>query len=105
MTNLEAVSHDLYPYDVDESLINKRCIDFDLDPSEEYSPENKVLVAKVVISVLRRNLISLQSENNGGYSLAYRDLSKLIYHIALENGFDDIAAEFSDKPRVFVGLD
>lgn len=105
MTNLEAISNELYPYDVDEMLIVKRCMDYSLDANAEYLQGNKVAIAQVVISILRKNLIAIQSENNGGYSLSYREISTMIRNIALENGLKDIAEEFNEKPRVYIGID
>lgn len=105
MTNLEAISQELYPYDVNEQLIVKRCMDYGINAESEYLSDNKSAIAQVVISILRKNLIALQSENNGGYSLAYREISTMIKNIAKENGFDDIAEEFNEKPKVYIGLD
>lgn len=101
MTNYEAISAAIYPYDVDENLIQKSCIDLDLDPDVAYQRSSKPNVAKASISVLR-NLISLSNESNGGYSLSY-DANKLkerIYNIAKENGLADIAEEFEQKPQI-----
>lgn len=101
MTNYDAISAAIYPYDVDENLIKKSCIDLDLDADLAYQRSSKSDVAKASISVLR-NLISLSSEGNGGYSLSY-DANKLkerIYNIAKENGLADIAEEFNQKPQI-----
>lgn len=101
MTNYEAISATIYPYDVDENLIKKSCIDQDIDPDTAYQRSNKTEVAKASISVLR-NMVSLSSEGDNGYSLSY-DTDKLkerIVSIAKENGLTDIAEEFDQKPRI-----
>lgn len=98
MTNFEAISASLYPYDVDDELIQKACIDERVDNEITYELSQKIGVAKVVISILRR-LIVLSSESNGGYGLSY-DTDKLkerIYDVAVDSGLTDIAEEFNVK--------
>ena len=93
MKNFEAISASLYPYDVDPFLKEKACIDEGIDTQADYTVTDKISVAKATIAILR-NLIVLASESNGGYSLSYTDkLEKRIFHIAKENGLDDIAEE------------
>lgn len=88
-----AISASLYPYDVDPFLKEKACIDEGIDTQADYTVTDKISVAKATIAILR-NLIVLASESNGGYSLSYTDkLEKRIFHIAKENGLDDIAEE------------
>lgn len=65
MTNFDAISSDLYPYDVPEFLIEKKCIEEGVDVQADYSADNKLPVAKATIAILR-NLIVLKSESNGG---------------------------------------
>lgn len=101
MTNFEAISAKLYPYSVDDNLIEVSCIDAGLESDALYSPDHKKEVAIVVIMNLR-NLIALSSESNGGYGLSY-DTDKLkerIYLIAKDNGLTDIADEFNNKPSI-----
>lgn len=101
MTNYEAISAMLYPYDVEPMLITKGCIDNNLVVTDEYEVANKGAVAVVTISVLR-NLLVLNSESDSGYSLSYSidGLKKRIAEIAKSNGLTDIAEEFSDVPTV-----
>ena len=68
MTNFEAISARLYPYNVDDNLIAVACLDAELKTEDEYATGNKVSVAKASIDVLKQ-LIVLSSESNGGYSL------------------------------------
>lgn len=101
MTNYEAISASLYPYNVDDFLIEKACIDEGLSSDGEYVRDNRTSVAKVTISILRK-LVVLSSESNGGYSLSY-DTGKLkerIFDIATENGMDDVAEEFDTRSRI-----
>ena len=96
MTNFEAISARLYPYNVDDNLIAVACLDAELKTEDEYATGNKVSVAKASIDVLKQ-LIVLSSESNGGYSLGY-DTDKLrrrIHDIAKDNGLNDIADEFN----------
>ena len=72
MTNFEAISASLYPYDVDPFLKEKTCIDEGIDAQADYTVTDKISVAKATIAILR-NLIVLASESNGGYSLSYPD--------------------------------
>lgn len=96
MKNFEAISASLYPYDVDPFLKEKACIDEGIDTQADYT----ISVAKATIAILR-NLIVLASESNGGYSLSYTDkLEKRIFHIAKENGLDDIAEEFDTRSKI-----
>ena len=101
MTNYEAISAKLYPYSVDDNLIEVSCIDNGLERDDVYSPKQKTEVAMTVISILR-NLIALSGENHGGYSLSYdvNGLKTRIYQIAQGNGFTDIADEFNSKPQI-----
>lgn len=100
MTNFEAISASLYPYDVDPSLKEKACIDEGIDAQANYTVTDKISVAKATIAILR-NLIVLASESNGDYSLSYTDkLKERIFNLARENGLDDIAEEFAVKPTI-----
>lgn len=101
MKNFEAISAEIYPYDVDENLIRKACIDQGVNGDTEYDLTQKIGVAKAVISVLQR-LIVLSSESNGGYSLSYdtAELRKRIFDVASENGLSDIAKEFDTEPII-----
>lgn len=101
MTNYDAISASLYPYNVDDYLIEKVCIDEGMDVSEEYTVADKINVVKATIAVLRQ-LIVLSSESNGGYSLGYStdDLKKRIRTLAKENGLTDIAEEFNSSPTI-----
>ena len=102
MTNFEAISARLYPYNVDDNLINVACEDVSLPAEGKYTPENKIPATKATIDVLKQ-LIVLASENNGGYSLGYdtEKLSQRIYNLAKDNGLTDIAEEFDPTPQIF----
>ena len=81
-------------------LKEKACIDEGIDTQADYTVTDKISVAKATIAILR-NLIVLASESNGGYSLSYTDkLEKRIFHIAKENGLDDIAEEFDTRSKI-----
>lgn len=101
MTNFEAISAELYPYDVDSRLIIKACKDVGVDECSEYFPLERSAIAKAAIAILR-NLVVLASENNGGYSLSYNTdgLKERIFNIAKENGLTDIAEEFDTRSRI-----
>ena len=101
MTNFEAISARLYPYNVDDNLITVACEDAELKTEDEYATGNKVSVAKASIDVLKQ-LIVLSSESNGGYSLGYDtdELRRRIHDIAKDNGLTDIADEFNATPTI-----
>ena len=101
MTNFEAISARLYPYNVDDNLIAVACLDAELKTEDEYATGNKVSVAKALIDVLKQ-LIVLSSESNGGYSLGYDtdELRRRIHDIAKDNGLTDIADEFNATPTI-----
>jgi len=101
MTNFEAISARLYPYNVDDNLIAVACLDAELKTEDEYANGNKVSVAKASIDVLKQ-LIVLSSESNGGYSLGYDtdELRRRIHDIAKDNGLTDIADEFNATPTI-----
>lgn len=102
MTNFEAISARLYPYNVDDNLINIACEDASLPVDGKYVPENKIPVIKAAIDVLKQ-LIVIDSEGNGGYSLGYdtEKLTRRIYALAKDNGLTDIADEFDSAPQIF----
>ena len=107
MTNYDAIASSLYPYDVDDLIIEKFCIDMAVNKDDEYNISSKEVVARITISILKDVLYNLTSESNAGYSLSY-DTDKLkerIYNIAKYNGFKDIVEEFNPKPKVFINCD
>lgn len=101
MTNHEAVAASLYPFSVDESLIEKACIDTGINVEGEYSVEDKASVARTTIAILR-DLVVLSSESNGGYALSYdtEKLKERIFSLAMDNGLTDIAEEFDSRTRI-----
>lgn len=103
MTNYEAIIGNLYPYDVDENLIQKACIDNNVSPEDSYAVEDRELIARVSIDILY-NLISLSSESDSGFSLSYNvdKLKERICYLAKRNGLADIAEEFESKPKVYI---
>lgn len=101
MTNYDAISAMLYPYDVEPMLVQKACIDNNIEATDEYDVTFKVAIAQATISILR-NLLVLNSEGDSGYSLSYSidGLKKRIISIAKDNGLTDIAEEFTDTPSI-----
>ncbi len=99
----DAIIANLYPYDVDENLILKACVDNDILTDDEYHPESKEYVARATIDILS-NLISLSSESDSGYSLSYNvdKLKERILFIAKSNGLADIVNEYDSKPKVYI---
>lgn len=102
MTNFEAISARLYPYNVDDNLIIVACMDAGLKAEAEYwGQTGKISVAKATIDILKQ-LIVLSSEGNGGYALGY-DVDMLrerIYALAKDNGLTDIADEFDSRSSI-----
>ena len=102
MTNFEAISARLYPYNVDDNLIAVACEDAGLDAEVKYrSQTDKISVTKAAIDILEQ-LIVLSSESNGGYGLGY-DVNKVrerIYTLATNNGLSAIADKFDDAPTI-----
>ena len=101
MTNYDAIASSLYPYDVDDILIEKYCIDMDVDKDDDYDASQKEDIAMITVSILRDILYNLSSESNAGYSLSY-DTNKLKEK---QYGFKDVVAEFNPKPKVFINCD
>lgn len=101
MTNYDAISAMLYPYDVEPMLVQKHCIDLDVEGTDVYDATQKAVIAQITIAILR-NLIVMTSESDSGYSLGYstEGLKKRIASLAKENGLTDIAEEFTDAPTV-----
>lgn len=98
MTILQAISANLYPYDVDRALLTKACIDCELSEESVYTAAVQKSVVLATIEVLQK-LIVLSSESDGGFSLSY-DTDKLkerIHVIAKKNGLHDIAEEYNPK--------
>lgn len=102
MTNFEAISARLYPYNVDDNLVAVACLDASLVTDDEYTASDKPLVARAAIDVLKQ-LVVLSSESNGGYALGYdtEELRNRIYDLAKDNGLTDIADEFDPTPQIF----
>lgn len=102
MTNFDAISARLYPYNVDDNLIAVACMDAGLDAKTEYrSQTDKTSVITATIDILKQ-LIVLSSESNGGYGLGY-DVDMLrerIYTLATDNYLTDIADEFDATPTI-----
>lgn len=103
MRNYEAIIGGLYPYDVDENLIHKVCVDNGVSEDDEYSLDAKKSIAKVCIDILI-NLISLSSESDSGFSLSYNvdKLKERICFIARSNGLLDIAEQYNATPMVYI---
>ena len=98
MTIQEAISANLYPYDVEPNLMEKACVDCGLNGSSEYDIACQVNVANATISILQ-NLIVLSSESDSGFSLSYNteNLKERIFAIAKQHGLADIAEEYNHK--------
>ena len=106
MTNLEAISASLYPYDVDQFLKEKACIDEGIDAQAGYTVTDKISVATAAIAIMQ-NLIVLTNESNGGYSLSNitDGLKELIFYLSKENGLTDIADVFVTRSRITASSD
>lgn len=107
MTNYDAIASSLYPYDVDNLVIEKYCVDMEVAMEDYYESSMREKIARITVSILRDILYNLSSESNAGYSLSY-DTNKLkerIYNIAKDNGFSDIASEFNPRPKVYINCD
>lgn len=101
MTNFDAISARLYPYNVDDSLVAIACLDAGLGTDDEYGAASKPLVVRAAIDILKQ-LIVLSSESNGGYSLGYNveELRRRIHALAKDNGLTDVADEFNPIPTI-----
>ncbi len=101
MTNREAVTASLYPFSVDDSRIEKACIDKGIDAEGAYSAADRASVARTTIAILR-DLVVLSSESNGGYALSYdtEKLKERIFSLATDNGLTDIAEEFDSRTQI-----
>lgn len=101
MTNAEAISALLYPYDVDTTLIEKACIDEGISAQGVYDKDAGGSIAKAAIAVLKQLLV-LVSESNGGYSLSYNieGLKERIYSLSKQYGYTEIAEEYITKSRI-----
>lgn len=97
----EAIIGSIYPYVVDEALIEKTCIDLEIDRDSEYTLADRENVAKAAIYILQ-NLISLASESKDGSSMSYdvNSLKERIFNIASINGLKDIAAQANPYSRI-----
>ena len=101
MKNFEAISASLYPYDVDPFLKEKACIDEGIDTQADYTVTDKISSGKSHNRPFCENLIVLASEEQRGYSLSYHgQTGKAHFHIAKENGLDDIAEEFDTRSKI-----
>lgn len=95
MTLYEAVKSELLQYSASKGSIEKALTDAGLGASDTYDPTaHKTAVAKVVITILRR-LLSLSSENEGGFSQSYsiEGLKKYLKLYAAENGLSDLVED------------
>ena len=101
MTLYEAVKAELLQYSASKSTIEKALVDAGLEPSATYSASDKVNVARVVITILRR-LVSLASENEGGFSQSYNvgELKKYLKLFAAENGLSDLVEDISTDDQI-----
>lgn len=101
MTNADAITALLYPYDVETTLIEKVCIDEGISSQGEYDKIAGGNIAKATIAVLQQ-LMVLASESNGGYSLSYNieGLKERIYLLAKQYEYTEIAEEYITKSRI-----
>ena len=101
MTLYEAVKAELLQYSASKSTIEKALVDAGLEPSATYSASEKTNVARVVITILRR-LVSLASENEGGFAQSYNvgELKKYIKSFAAENGLSDLVEDLSTDDTI-----
>ena len=101
MTNLEALIADVEPYTVSPLTYSKKLVDHHIDETANYTPENKVKIAKCAISILVA-LLPLASDSTGRASQSYNKegLEDRIKVLCDENGLD--AGDYIEVPTVVV---
>lgn len=94
MTILEAILEELNPFPIRVKLIEKKCIDADIDCSMEYSALQRSTIIPIIIKVLIQYL-SLGSVSEGGVSLGFtsEDIRKRIIALKKEIGEDSEGLE------------
>ena len=97
MTNSEAIIEDLRPYPIRVSLVERKCIRYDLEPTAEVSDEK--LIAKIVIEILVQ-MITMNNVSEGGVSISFdKDkVDEYITYLCSQNGYD--SSEFIKQPSV-----
>lgn len=89
MKVLDAILEELKPYPIRESLIVKKCIDFNVDAGEDYNATHREDALRIVVSVLTQYL-SLGSISEGGVSISIADTKLRIRQINDELGIDEV---------------
>ena len=100
ITKYDALIGELEPYTSSPASLTKSLLDAGVqDPEEEYTAEDKRMVAKAAISVLKR-LIVLSSDSLGKSSQGYNvdKLEKRIKLLAKENDLE--VSDFVEVPTV-----
>lgn len=87
MTVKEAILEDLKPYQVRENLVAKKCLDFGLQPDDEYTPSMLTDTKRVQLDVLKQYAM-LSSTTQGGSRIVYRGIRWRIIELTKELGLD-----------------
>lgn len=98
MTILEAILEELNPFPIRRKLIEKKCIDANLNKNDDYSTELRKEIIPIMIEVLTQYL-SLSSVNEGGVSLGFtaEDVKTRIASLKKEIGEDSEGLEATVK--------
>lgn len=85
MTLKEAVLESLRPYPIRETLVDKMCIDFGLDPETEYLESLKESAMRIEVMALKQ-YASLSSVAQSGSRTVYRNIRYRIAQLLRELG-------------------
>lgn len=87
MTNLAAITEDLQPYPVRQSLIERQCKKHGLSPIEDVDDESKIAIC--VIEILSQ-MVMLNNVSEGGVSISFdkEDVNTFIKRKCVEAGVD-----------------
>ena len=85
MTLKEAILEDLKPYPVREKLVEKKCIDYALNPNKEYDVSDSLDSKRVQLDVLKQYMM-LSSSTQGGSRIVFRGLRYRIKMLSTELG-------------------
>ncbi len=99
MTIIEALISDCFPYTVPNGLLEKCLIDADLEAVADYENSLEKPIAIASVQALSK-LLSLASENEGGFSQSYNveALQKRIESICNKHGID--ASVYVKQPTI-----
>ena len=99
MTILEAIREELRPYPVSQSVIEKKCLDLEVEPSESYTFSEGLKVKEAVLLILTQ-MVTLNNVAEGGVSLSFSEsgVKARIRRLCGELGVD--STDYIDEPRV-----